>query len=38
MLGHSTIATTLNLYTHDDLEEQEEALAKMERILNKKTV
>ena len=38
MLGHSTIATTLNLYTHDDLEEQAEALAKMERILNKKTV
>jgi integrase len=38
MLGHSTIATTLNLYTHDDLEEQELALAEMARVLNKKTV
>ena len=33
MLGHSTIAITLDTYTHDDLEEQDEALAAMERNL-----
>jgi integrase len=38
MLGHSTIAITQDLYTHDDLEEQDEALAGMERVLNKKRV
>jgi integrase len=37
MLGYSTIAITQDLYTHDDLEEQDEALAAKERVLNRGT-
>lgn len=34
MMGHSTIATTADFYLHPDVEEQEEAMSKMDNAIN----
>ena len=33
ILGHSTIATTLNLYVHPDIDQKRKALAKLNRLI-----
>jgi integrase len=38
MLGHSTIAITLDTYTHIDLDDQDEAIAAMERRFQKRSI
>ena len=34
MLGHSTIATTLDIYSHVDIEDQQSAVDNLDSVIN----